>query len=370
MVKAEENSFGLIIDEVRDTADIVVKPINRLLKSLKVYSGATILGDGSVALILDVLGISKVAQVGVERAKKQDFEAGAVEKGRKTNERQDFLLVKLNSPAKHAIVMGYVHRLEEFKSSQIEYSGNQPVIRYRNSILPLLCASELLGYGRSSERNETLPVVVIQRAGALFGIEVDAILDTLSTTAETDSGHVKQVGIFGSMDVGEELVVVMDPFELIGKAYPDLNPDQRPRAPVEPPRAPTMGAAKLRILLAEDTLFFRKTIKKVLEGAGYEVTTANDGQEAIDILNRTETPFDLIVSDIEMPNVNGFELAASVRKHTQHSSMPLLALSSRADKEYMLEGQRVGFDIYLEKLKPATLLAAAAELTSKRRGAA
>jgi two-component system, chemotaxis family, sensor kinase CheA len=66
-LNAEQNSFGVIIDEVLDSADIVVKPLNRLLKSLQVYSGATVLGDGSVALIFDVLGISTLAHMGLEK---------------------------------------------------------------------------------------------------------------------------------------------------------------------------------------------------------------------------------------------------------------------------------------------------------------
>lgn len=369
VVNAEQTSFGLIIDEVKDTADIVVKPLNRLLKSLKVYSGATILGDGSVSLILDIPGIAKVAHLNQQRAKTQDLAAGA-DRG-KINEVQDYLLVKLGTPTKHAIVLGLVHRLEEFSRKQVEISGAQPVIRYRNAILPLIYANELLGYSNNEPKDDLVSVVVIKRAGSLYGIVVDSILDTLSTPAELEAGHAKQVGIFGCMDSGEELIVVIDPFELISKAFPSAFPvETKPATPsVEPVVAfPKRGSSSRgRILLAEDTLFFRKAIKKVLEGRGFEVVTANDGKEAIDMLDRGEGPFDLIVSDIEMPRVNGFQLAEGVRKHPKFSSTPMLALSSRADREYMLEGQRVGFDLYLEKIKPANLLAAVNELTTKRK---
>ncbi len=75
----------------------------------------------------------------------------------------------------------------------------------------------------------------------------------------------------------------------------------------------------------------------------------------------------MVVSDIEMPKINGFQLAASIRKHPTFSKIPLLAISSRADKQYRLEGSKAGFDMYLEKLKPALLLAAVSELTRKDR---
>lgn len=402
VVNAEQNSFGLIIDEVQDTADIVVKPLNRLLKSLQVYSGATILGNGSVALIFDVLGISKIVQLGNDKSKQRDAERERDQNLELKSESQDFLLVQVNSPSKHAMVLGYVHRLEEFKRSQLEYSGALPVIRYGSMILPLLSASELLGYGRKESKKEIISVVVVERAGAFYGVEVDAILDTLSTTAEMDHALVKQPGIFGSLNTKDELIVVMDPFELIGKAFPEkfaaveeqnfqaqTSPTPRSvpmpvRVPPPPPQALSqtgsmtpghserekMARTSGKILLAEDTVFFRRAIKTVLEKTGYDVITASNGQEALNILNRKDDQFDLIISDIEMPVLNGFQFAAALRKHPDFAQLPLLAVSSRADQKYIVDGKKAGFDSYLEKLKPAVLLDTVSELLQKKRGAA
>lgn len=376
VLNAERGSFGLIIDEIQDTADIVVKPLNRLLKSLQVYSGATVLGDGSIALILDVLGISKVAEVGHDKNKDADLESELREKSRAHQENQDFLLVRVGSSAKHALVLGYVHRLEEFKKEDIEYSGSTRVIRYRNAILPLVSANEQLGYKTQESNRESIPVIVVERAGALYGIEVDEILDTLSTTAESDDSLVSHPGIFGNLNTPEELIVVVDPFALIAMAFKDMIKEAAPVANVVPlPVAQTSaagaqasGSGGCRILVVEDTVFFRRAIKKALESGGHEVFTANDGKEAIDLLNKEDTYFDLIVSDIEMPRINGFELAGKVRQHARHSKTPMLAISSRADKRYRGEGQKAGFNLYLEKLQPEVLLASVAELTQKFRG--
>jgi len=192
ILNADQCSFGLIVDAVQDTADIVVKPINRLLKSLQVYSGATILGDGSIALILDVMGISKVAQIGNEAI--SDELSLNRNKQQKDSEQQDFLIVRLHSPSKHAIVLGYVHRLEEFKASLVEHTGSQRVIRYGKSILHLISVSEQLGYITRSQSvtKDTISVVVIERSGVLYGFEVEDIVDTFSTDADVDTTLVNQ----------------------------------------------------------------------------------------------------------------------------------------------------------------------------------
>lgn len=375
ILNAEHSSFGLIIDQVQDTADIVVKPLNLLLKSLQVYSGATILGDGSIALILDVHGIAKIAQIGHEKNKR--INEPSAEELKKFRDVQDYLLVKVHSSSKHAIVLGYVHRLEEFKRSSVEYSGLQPVIRYRDIILPLISADEQLGYPGQNHQDEILPVVVIKRGDSLYGIHVEKILDTLSTAVELDNPIKKQPGIFGNLNTPEELVVVIDPYEMISQALPDSNEGRgytvhrSSRELLAPtPSSPDSISQHARILLAEDTVFFRKAIKSVLEKKGYEVVTAQDGKEAIEILNRSEHPFDLIISDIEMPEVNGFQLAESVRRHPSLGSIPLMAVSSRSDSQYISQGKKVGFDVYLEKLKPSLLLEAVENLISKHRSAA
>lgn len=352
VLNGENCRFGVIIDEVQDTTDIVVKPLNRLLKTLQIYSGATILGDGSVALIFDVMGISKAAQIGSENIRPVDNSQDV----KKREETQEFLLVKLSSPTKHAISLSYVHRLEDFKAKDIEYSGSQRVIRYRDVILPIISASEHLGYEqRDIPSEENIRVVVIKKAGVLYGIEVDQILDVLSTIAELDTSLNRNPCVFGNLNTKEELIIVIDPFEIIANAYPPVPEVESEKSYSGP-----------KILVVEDTPFFRRIMRSVLEERGHTVIVAKDGHEAMHILNNSDDSIGLIISDIEMPKMNGFQLATSVRKHPKYSAIPLLAVSSRADKAYRMEGSKAGFDIYLEKFKPQLLLAAVSELTQRR----
>jgi two-component system, chemotaxis family, sensor kinase CheA len=381
VLNADHCSFGLIVDEVQDTADIVVKPINRLLRSLQVYSGATILGDGSIALILDVLGISKVAQIGNESVKSEERSALRND-DRIKSEQQEFLIVRLNAKAKHAIVLNDVKRLEEFKVSHVEYSGTKRVIRYGDSILPLLSASELLGYGvhPDTKSRETVSVVVIQKAGAVYGLEVEEIVDTLSTNVDVDTTLVAQEGFFGNLNTPEELIVAIDAFGLIRKAFPDTEIKQKSalvhnlvtarvynqEVAAGSPAAELLQK-NLNILLVEDTLFFRKAIAEVLKKAGHEITFAVDGKDAIDILEQNPKKFDMIVSDIEMPRMNGFELAKAVRANPALSRLPMLAISSKCDQNTSSKGLQSGFNMYLEKLQPQILLDSVSALSIEAR---
>ena len=376
VLNGERASFGLIIDEVQDTADIVVKPLNRLMKALQVYAGATVLGNGAVALILDVLGISKIAQVGQEKSKATEMKT---DNGKGADERQDYLVVKVNSPTKHAIVLGYVHRLEEFNRSNIEYSGKLPVIRYRDSILPLVSANTQLEYKENGvKQNDKVPVVVIQKQGTLYGIEVEGIIDTLSSAADIDTAHTTNPAIFGSLNTSEELIVVIDPFEVIRRAFPEESEKTEPMNSVAPftstnrplVKGSSSSVGVKRVLVAEDTIFFRRALKLILEKTGYQVTTANDGKEAFDILNSSDVPFDLLISDIEMPKMNGFELAQAVRKMAKYSELPMLAVSSRAEASCVEKGMEAGFNAYMEKLKPQMLVDMVGDLLSERQRAA
>jgi len=375
VLNADNYYFGLIVDEIQDTADIVVKPLSRLLKSLHVYSGATILGDGSVALILDVLGLAKVAQIRNESTQ-SGASAAMSSIGQSASaaqsDRQDFLLVRVGSVTKHALVLGYVNRLEEFRQTQIDVTGNHRVVRYRDAILPIVSANQQLGLPlKSYQPDDMVSVVVVERGGHLYGIEVDEILDTLSTAANLDRSLNQRSCIVGNIATENELIVAVDPFEMISVAF-GQNVQQKSLNDnlLAAHQGQSTGRSAVKeILLVEDTAFFRRIVKEVLEKAGYKVTAAVDGLEAAEILQKGGQEFSLILTDIEMPRMNGFELAKAVRGNSKYKSTPILALSSRFDQKYTTEAASVGIDHYLEKMKPEILLEAVSSLIQKRSAA-
>ena len=145
VVQADGREFGLVVDEITDTEEIVVKPMGKQLKGISAYSGATIMGDGRVALILDILGLAQRAQVIAEAR-----ESALNEKEKKTKreeahtDRQTLLVVQCGNQGRMAIPLSLVARLEEFPANQIEMAGAQEVTQYRGQIMPLIRLSTFL----------------------------------------------------------------------------------------------------------------------------------------------------------------------------------------------------------------------------------
>ena len=180
MLQADDRQFGLVVDEINDTEEIVVKPLSKQLKSVSCFAGATIMGDGQVALILDVLGLAQMTRV-----VSQLHEPGVgkeVKAGEAAASRESWLLFRLGKSGRLAMPLSLVSRLEEFKVAQVERFAGQEVIQYRDQIMPLLRLSEILGYGDSQE-NELLQVIVYSSYGRNVGLVVDEILDIAEQSA-------------------------------------------------------------------------------------------------------------------------------------------------------------------------------------------
>lgn len=192
VLQAESQSFGLIVDGIGDTEEIVVKPLQKLLKGVGVFSGATIMGDGKVALILDVLGLAQRASVvtGVrDRALSDKHHAAATSVG----ERETILLCAIRGGGRVAIPLAIVARLEDFPRSAVERAGGQEMIQYRGEILPLVHLSRLLQHeknrrrrlkrsSRGRRKSESLKVVVCAGPKGPIGLVVHRILDIAEET--------------------------------------------------------------------------------------------------------------------------------------------------------------------------------------------
>lgn len=366
VLKSDHNLFGLIVDDIQDTADIVVKPLARFLKPISVYSGATVLGDGSIALILDIAGIVKELMAPNEFQDQSSKKSQTDSNLMTLSDRQDFLLVKIGVKEKHALLLSYVHRLEEFKRNSIEQSGKKRLVRYRDSVLPLIALEEVLGISANqNEEKEVISVVVIEKGGMMYGIEVQEILDVLTTDKPLDTTLTSEKGIIGNLVTEQEVIVVVDPYQII-KSVVQLDPIIA-KNNLKENSVPLKQVRK--ILYVEDAIFFRRHVKRVLESAGFEVTLANNGKEAKELLEKAPAEtFDVIISDIEMPLMNGFEFGEFVRSNDVWKQTPLIALSTRSDQNHIDRGMEVGFDLYLEKMNGDELIKSIQQFS--RKGAA
>jgi len=228
VLEADGRHFGLVVDGINDTEEIVVKPLSKHLKNISVYAGATIMGDGKVALILDVLGLaqrSKILTEGRERLQGEEVQAAA----EGANGKQKLVLFAGPGGARMAVPLELLARLENIPGSQVERSGNQWVTQYRGQILPLIRVSHALEERRHSSRGEDelqlpttamLQVLVLEHEHKSCGLVVNQILDIVESALEPRSPSTR-AGVLYSSVIADRVTELLDVSALLraGEAY-------------------------------------------------------------------------------------------------------------------------------------------------------
>ncbi len=219
VLHADGQQFGLIVDEIHDTQEIVVKPLGSHLKDATLFAGATIMGDGNVALILDVLGTAQRARVVSEGRERAVFDEDAAA-AEVSSERRTLLLVGLGDDRRAAIALSDVERLEEFAAQAVEWAGGREVVQYRDDILHLLRLGDILGVGGGlQEPGEPLNVVVHGTRGQTVGLIVGRILDIVEQDVVL-SGADARPGLLGSAVVQDRVTDVLDIDALVASNSP------------------------------------------------------------------------------------------------------------------------------------------------------
>lgn len=223
VMQADGHQFGLVVDEINDTEEIVVKPLGKHLKGIAAFAGATIMGDGRVALILDVMGIAQLA--GVLARAKEVVRLETREKNFAEDEhRQQWLLFTAGANGRLAVPLSTVARLEEVSSKDLEKTGEHTVLQYRGEIMPLVDAAETLRL-QSAGPADTLQVIVHTQAGRSVGIVVNDILDVVEESVVLRTG-TKRPGLKGSVVIQKKVTDVVDLEEIVamsGLCEPTIN---------------------------------------------------------------------------------------------------------------------------------------------------
>ncbi len=202
VVQADEVRFGLCVEEVHDTQEIVVKPIGRQLKAIPMYAGATIMGDGRVALILDVAGIARDRVIGAAHAAEAEVAVGTVDA-------RALLVLEVSQGRRAALPLTAVSRLEEFDLARIERSGGAEVVQYRDGILPLVRLAPAIGLAESPPTEDQISVVVHEDGVHRVGIVIDRVLDVVEEqVVPTEVG--KRNGVLGSAVVQDRVTDLVD----------------------------------------------------------------------------------------------------------------------------------------------------------------
>jgi two-component system chemotaxis sensor kinase CheA len=204
--------FGVVVDAVHDTEEIVVKPLGRQLGNLQTYAGAAILGDGQIALILDPIVLAREARIDQrEAAVDRDMSSGTLT----TQYSEQLLVVQLGTEMRAAIPLAMVRRLEEFPLANIESVGGSAVIQYRGSILPLVHVAAAIGQPSDGWRSGH--VVVVGDGDNVFGLQVEAILDVSAEIAAIKPVKGKP-GITSFGVIQGKVIALLDVPYLLGRA--------------------------------------------------------------------------------------------------------------------------------------------------------
>jgi two-component system, chemotaxis family, sensor kinase CheA len=217
VLQADGRQFGLVVDQINDTEEIVVKPLRKQLKTVKTFAGSSIMGDGKVALILDVLGLAQRAGV-ITETRDRALAAKVTEAVDTAAEKQTFLLFAGPGDSRMAIPLSTLARLEEFPISQVEMSGSQWVTQYRGKIMPLVRLNVVLEERRNRLRALQVPptvdspplqVLVLNHEGRSFGLVVEQILDIIEDRADVRSPATRALVLY-SVVIGERVTELLD----------------------------------------------------------------------------------------------------------------------------------------------------------------
>jgi two-component system chemotaxis sensor kinase CheA len=219
VLQADGHPFGLVVDKINDTQEIVVKPLGKQLKGVVCFAGATIMGDGKVALILDVLGLAQHSNVVSEAHNRSNRLSNEAEERKSEQQKQTLLLFSSGISSRMAIPLSTVARLEEFSRSSIEYSGGKPVVRYRGEILPLVEVAKHLDSASNVDLPDPMEVVVYTENGRSVGLVVGKIEDIVSE-AITEKRHSHGNGILGSVVIQDKVTDLLDVHSVIRSVDP------------------------------------------------------------------------------------------------------------------------------------------------------
>ena len=347
VVYAGAVGYGVVVDALHDSQETVVKPLGRHLKHCEGYAGATIMGDGHVVLILDVAGLARMAQLtsveGTDRAAEVAGEAREVMK-----DRQALLVFRNAEDEQFAAPLGLVERVEKIKVADIEQVGGKRVVQYRGASLPLFAIEEVANVKPLADKEE-LAVIVFKITDREVGLLATPPVDAVEVSIQIDDSTLKQPGIMGSAIIGDYTTLFVDLFGFMET----LNPDWFEKR--QPIQVSSNGKAAT-ILLVEDSDFFRNHVRGFIEDDGYNVIEAEDGVVAWNLLQAHTDEIAMIVTDIEMPNLDGLGLTEKIRGDERFSHLPVIALTCLAGDKDVVRGKAVGIDDYQIKLDKEKLM--------------
>ena len=256
------------------------------------------------------------------------------------------LLVRVG-PYRLAVANRGVSQILHPASGELRIFGEERVFHLDGETYPVRTLASLLGLGpdeRARER-QAQPLLMVQGSGGIVAVPVDSVLESRDLVVKNLGRHIPKLrGLLGATILGD------------GSVTPVLDLPELLRSPVTATElaatgrfhAPSAATKRLPLaLVVDDSLSARRSLAQFLQDAGYEVRTARDGLEAVDMLNALEPQ--VLLVDLEMPRMNGIELTGHVRSVPRLAAVPIIMITSRSAAKHRQEAQTAGVDVYLTK---------------------
>ncbi len=337
--------FGVVVDGVFHTEEIVIKPMSSKLRHIPVFSGTTILGDGSVIMIIDPNGVAQAlgrAVAAAARAENSELQSREEESDEDT---VSLLVFRAGSQQPKAVPLSLVTRLEEIDCRKIEISDGRHLVQYRDQLMPLL----RIDAETSLKKEGAQPILVFSDQGRSMGLVADEIIDIVEERLDIEVSSDRP-GLLGYAVIKGATTEIIDVGHFLPQAFEDWFR-----------RRDLKAARQTRsVLLVDDSAFFRDLLAPLIKASGYRVAAAASAADALAAL-KSDARFDLIVTDIDMPDMDGFALAEAVRAIPAATAIPIIALATMVSAETVERGRAVGFHDFVAKFDRAGLLAAIKE---------
>jgi two-component system chemotaxis sensor kinase CheA len=344
--------FGIVVDGVFHTEEIVIKPMSSKLRHIPVFSGTTILGDGTVIMVIDPNGISQALGRAALLAPADGSRREAHEEAG-NGELTPLLVFRAGSPQPKAVLLSLVARLEEIDCSRIENADGCRLVQYREQLMPLLSIDRQAAVKQDGAQ----PVLVFSDRDRSMGLIVDEIVDIVEQKLDIEVAS-ERPGVLGYAVVKGSATEIIDVGHFLPQAFADWFLQREPSARIA-----------RKIMLVDDSVFFRDLLAPLIKAAGYQVAAHASATQALAAI-KAGARVDIIVTDVEMPDMDGFEFAMALRKNPNTAAIPIIALSAMVSTDAIERGRRVGFHDFVAKFDRAGLIAAIKEQSADLQQAA
>ncbi|QFU17667.1 hybrid sensor histidine kinase/response regulator [Microvirga thermotolerans] len=337
--------FGILVDGVFHTEEIVVKPMSSKLRHIQLFSGNTILGDGAVVLIIDPNGLARMVGSGTEGGQFQG-DAGFEQSNVLDEETTTLLVFRGGGESLKAVPLSLVTRLEEIDASTIEWLGGRPLVQYRGRLMPLVPSDGDL----TIKREGMQALVVFSDEDFAMGLAVDEIVDIVEDKLDIElvADRSDLVGSAVIRGRATEVVNIAHYLPLVAEAWMRSS-------------HPGSNSAAKSILLVDGSAFFRDMLTPVLKASGYKVQAAATASEALQILTSGNAT-DILVTELDLPDRSGFDLIATLRSSSRYAQLPVIGLTVKHDPRQIAQAHKLQVTELVAKFDRRGLIAALSEL--------